>query len=106
MRLFREQPHTSSTTVSETCSKRCMSWTHIAVGWLLQPCDGNSSVAPLPLYERGLSLNTSDRCAFCANNRSSHHKAARISYGQYNRSSLFWSTVLTLESRWMIRASR
>src|ERR1700730_18250008 len=88
-------------TVFETCDKSCMSWTHIAVGWLLQPCDGNSSVAPLSLYERGLSLNTSDRCAFCANNRSSHQKAARISYGQYNRSSLFWSTVLTLRDMYL-----
>jgi hypothetical protein len=25
------------------------------------PGDGNSSIAPLPVYKRGLSLNTSDR---------------------------------------------
>ena len=47
------------------------------------PGGGNSSTAPLPLYERGFSLKTSDTCASCALDRSSHREAAMICYGQY-----------------------
>src|SRR5215469_9508041 len=47
------------------------------------PGGGNSSTAPFAVYGKGLSLNTSDRRASCASDRSSHHKAAMIGYGKY-----------------------
>src|SRR5215467_11064264 len=42
------------------------------------PGGGNSSTAPFAVYGKGLSLNTSDRRASCASDRSSHHQAAMI----------------------------
>jgi hypothetical protein len=46
------------------------------------PGGGTSLTAPLPLYERGVSLKTSATCASCALDRSSHREAAMICYGQ------------------------